>query len=277
MSDPCAVQADSTPLGVMRFPRSLDIEITSRCNLRCRYCYYYQNPEVEYRDLPSEEWLRFFDELGESGVMKVTLAGGEPFLREDLSLLIASIVRNRMRFSLLSNGALIDDEIAAFLAATGRCDQVQVSVDGSSAEIHDACRGDGSFERAIRGIRTLQRNGVKVTVRITVHRHNVRDLENIAQLLLDDLALSGVSTNAAGYMGSCRGNEGDVLLNFEERHLAMRTLQRLADRYPGRISAMAGPLADARMWRRMEEARAKGEPAFPGTGGRLSACGCSEP
>jgi SynChlorMet cassette radical SAM/SPASM protein ScmE len=122
----------------------------------------------------------------------------------------------------------------------------------------------------------LQRNGVKATVRITVHRHNVRDLENIAKLLLVDLSLSSVSTNAAGYMGSCRGNEGDVLLNSEERHLAMLALERLAAIYPGRISAMAGPLADARMWRRMEEARAKGESAFPGTGGRLSACGCSE-
>ena len=40
-----------------------------------------------------------------------------------------------------------------------------------------------------------------------------------------------------------------------------------------RISANAGPLAEGRMWRRMEEARAQGKPAFP-NGGRLTACGC---
>ena len=94
---------------VMRTPRKLDIDITARCNLRCRYCYFFSNPAVEYRDLPTEEWLRFFDELGTLGVMEVTLAGGEPFIREDLATLLEGIVRNRMRFSILSNGALIDD------------------------------------------------------------------------------------------------------------------------------------------------------------------------
>ncbi|MCX5713300.1 MAG: radical SAM protein, partial [Candidatus Omnitrophica bacterium] len=137
---------------VMRTPRNLDIEITSRCNLRCRYCYFFNNPAVEYRDLPSDDWLKFFDELGTLGVMRVILAGGEPFIREDLSVLLEGIVRNRIRFSLLSNGALIDDEIAAFMARTGRCEYVQVSVDGSCAEVHDSCRGQGSFEGAIRGI-----------------------------------------------------------------------------------------------------------------------------
>ena len=198
---------------VMRTPRTVDIEITARCNLRCRYCYFFQNPDVEYRDLPTDEWLAFFDELGSLGVMDVTLAGGEPFLRDDLPALLEGVVRNRMRFSLLSNGSLIDDKIAAFLAGTRRCDHVQVSVDGSRAEIHDACRGDGSFDGAIRGIRTLQRHRVNVAVRLTIHRHNVHDLENIARLLLEDLGLPSFSTNAAGYLGACRLNAEDVLLN----------------------------------------------------------------
>src|SRR4030042_6760590 len=82
---------------VMRPPRTLDIDITARCNLRCRYCYFFHNPAVEYRDLPTDEWLKFFDELGSLGVMDVTLAGGEPFIREDLPVLLPGIVRNRMR------------------------------------------------------------------------------------------------------------------------------------------------------------------------------------
>jgi len=98
---------------VMRTPRSLSIEITARCNLRCRYCYFFNNKAVEYRDLPAGEWLKFFDELGSLGVMNVTLAGGEPFIREDLTALIEGIVRNRMRLSFLSDGAPIGDEIAA--------------------------------------------------------------------------------------------------------------------------------------------------------------------
>jgi SynChlorMet cassette radical SAM/SPASM protein ScmE len=258
---------------VMRSPRNLDIEITARCNLRCRYCYFFNNPAVEYRDLPADEWLKFFDELGSLGVMNITLAGGEPFIREDLPVLLEGIVRNRMRFSLLSNGGLIDDEIAAFIARTGRCEYVQVSVDGSCAKVHDSCRGQGSFDGAIRGIRTLQRHRINVAVRVTIHRNNVHDLEDIAHFLLDELGLSGFGTNSAGYLGTCCVNADDLLLNMEERKEAMATLLRLTAKHPDRISASAGPLSEGRAWRRMEEARAQGKPAFPNRG-RLTACGC---
>jgi Fe-coproporphyrin III synthase len=261
------------PPVVMRTPRSLDIEITARCNLRCRYCYFFNNPAVEYRDLTTDEWLKFFAELGSLGVMNVTLAGGEPFIRDDLPVLLEGIVHNRMRFSLLSNGTLIDDGIAAFIAGTGRCEYVQVSVDGSCAETHDTCRGDGAFDGAVRGICILQRHGVNVAVRVTIHRHNVDDLEKIAHFLLEELGLPGFGTNSAGYLGTCRLNADDVMLTTAERQLAMATLLRLAEKYPDRISANAGPLAEGRMWRRMEEARAQGAPAFP-NGGRLTACGC---
>jgi SynChlorMet cassette radical SAM/SPASM protein ScmE len=266
-------QAEQSALKVMRTPRSVDIEITSRCNLRCRYCYYYDNPTVEYRDLSTEEWLQFFDELGRCAVMDVTLQGGEPFIRKDLPQLIEGILLNRMRFAILSNGTLIDDAVAAFLADTGRCDSVQVSVDGSGPETHDACRGKGSFEGAIRGIRALQRHNVPVAVRVTIHRHNVHDLEAIARLLLEDLGLGGFSTNSAGYLGTCRQNAEEVMLTTQERQEAMETLLNLSERYDGRISAQAGPLAEGEMWQRMEEARVEGASPFS-DGGYLTACGC---
>jgi SynChlorMet cassette radical SAM/SPASM protein ScmE len=258
---------------VMRTPRTVDIDLTARCNLRCRYCYFFDNPAVPYQDLPTEEWLRFFDELGRCAVMDVVLAGGEPFIREDLPSLLEGIVCNLMRFALLSNGTLITDEIASFIAATGQCNYVQVSIDGSSPETHDACRGKGAFEKALRGLRTLQRHGVNAAVRVTIHRHNVHDLEATARLLLEELGLRSFGTNSAGYLGSCRVHADEVMLTTQERQVAMETLLRLAQKYPGRIQASAGPLAEARMWRRMEEARADGAPPFP-NGGRLTGCGC---
>ena len=270
---PLAASAETIETKVMRTPRSVDLEITARCNLRCRYCYFFDNPAVAYQDLPGSEWLAFFDELGSLAVMEVTLAGGEPFVRKDLPELLQGIVRNRMRFAILSNGGLIDEDIAAFVASTGRCNYVQVSLDGSRPETHDACRGKGSFEAAVRGIRTLQRHGVNVAVRVTIHRHNVHDLEATARLLLEELSLPGFGTNSAGYLGSCQLHADQVQLSLAERQLAMETLLRLSERYPGRINAQAGPLAEARHWRAMEEARRNEAPAF-GYGGRLTACGC---
>ena len=256
---------------VMRTPKSVELEITGRCNLRCAYCSHFSSAGDVNHDLPTDEWLAFFDELGRCCVINVTLSGGEPFFREDLKALIEGIVQNRMRFNILSNGTLITDDIAAFLASTGRCNGVQVSIDGSTPDSHDVFRGDGAFFKAIRGIHTLRKHGLPVPVRVTIHRENVRDLERIAQLLLDEIGLPGFSTNAASYMGLCRKNTEMVGLTIEERSLAMESLLTLNQRYGGRISASAGPLAEGAIWLMMERARREGKEHMPGRG-YLTAC-----
>ena len=258
---------------VMRTPRSVDVEITSMCNLRCRYCYYFDNLSVTYQDLSTNEWLKFFDELGRCAVMDVTLQGGEPFIRKDLPELIESIVANQMRFSILSNGSLIDDRIASYIAQTNRCDSVQISVDGSCPEIHDICRGKGSFDGATRGIRILKHHDIPTTVRVTIHHYNVDDLKDIAHLLLDELGLPGFSVNSAGYLGSCRKSSRELLLTTLDRTAAMETLLNLSERYEGRISAAAGPLAEAWHWRRMADALSEGTSKLS-NGGYLTGCGC---
>ena len=78
--------------------------------------------------------------------------------------LIDGIVAANLRFSVLSNGTLITPQMARLLAATRRCDYVQVSVDGSHAATHDSACGRGSFSRALDGLRALQAAGVTVAV-----------------------------------------------------------------------------------------------------------------
>ncbi len=261
-----------TPINVMRTPQSVDLAITTRCNLHCKYCSHFTSAGDVSRDLSTEEWLTFLEELNRCAVMDVCLQGAETFCREDLKELIGGIVRNRLRFSILSNGTLITDEMAGFLSATGRCDSVQVSIDGSNPQTHDGFRGEGNLLRAMEGIRHLRQHDLPVSVRVTIHRQNVTDLDNIAELLLEDLRLPGFSTNSAGYMGLCRKNTDQVLLSTKDRILAMETLSRLSRKYNGRISATAGPLAEADAWIEMEQARQAGLGRIPGRG-YLTGCG----
>lgn len=256
---------------VMSTPRSVDLAITNRCNLRCTYCSHFTSAGDVGQDLPKEEWLTFFEELKHCAVMDVTLQGAEPFYREDLKEIIQGIIHNRMRFTILSNGTLITDEMAVFLAFTGRCDGVQISIDGSTSKAHDACRGEGNFLRALGGIKILQKHGVPVGVRVTIHKHNLKDLEGIARLLLEDLGLPSFSTNSVSFMGLCRYHVDEVQLNVEDRSHAMETLLKLNKKYHGRISGSAGPLAEAQVWLEMQEALYDGRESMPG-GGILSAC-----
>jgi len=179
------------------------------------------------KDLPRGEWMSFFEELNRLKAMDIILEGGEPFYREDLKEIIEGIVRNRMRFSVLTNGTLITPEMASFLSSTGRVNHVQVSVDGAESAAHDFSRGDGSFLKAVAGIANLKAGRVPVTVRVTIHKENVRELEGIAKLLLEDIGIPGFSTNAASYMGLCRQNAARLQLDVEDRSFAMEELLRL--------------------------------------------------
>lgn len=257
----------------MNTPRSLDLDITNGCNLRCKYCSHFSSEGDVSRDLPAEEWLNFFQELNQCGIMTVCLQGGEPFCREDLPELIKGIVKNRMRFNILSNGTLITDEMAVFLASTHRCDGVQVSIDGSDAPTHDVFRGKGSFSKAVKGIEILRKHSVPVSVRVTIHKENVHKLEEITRFLLEDFDFPEFTTNAVSFMGLCRENAGEVQLTVPERTLAMESLLTLNRKYNGRIGATAGPLAEAINWMMMEQARSEGKESLPG-GGYLTGCGC---
>ncbi|MGB6068037.1 MAG: SynChlorMet cassette radical SAM/SPASM protein ScmE [Desulfomonilaceae bacterium] len=257
---------------LIRTPRSVDIEITGRCNLRCKYCSHFTSGSDVREDLPAGEWLEFFEELRDCSVMEVCLQGGEAFIREDFAEILNGIVQNRMRFSILTNGTLITREIAAFLASTRRCNFIQVSIDGSMPITHDSFRGNGSFRRAVEGLKLLLDHRLPASVRVTIHRRNVNDLEKVSKLLLEVVGLPGFSTNSAGYLGLCRKNTEEVQLTVEERCLAMDSLLKLTEKYGDRISASAGPLAEAHAWLEIENARKKGLQSLPG-GGHLTSCG----
>lgn len=257
---------------VMGAPSSVDIAITGRCNLACHYCFY-ADEMVALQDLPTERWLAFFEELGELAVQRVTLTGGEVFTRPDLFELIDGVIANRMRYSLLTNGTLITEAVLAKVEQgkrRSRLDSIQVSIDGSCAEIHNQSRPN-SFDRALRGLRLLVAAEFPVTVRVTVNRHNVDDLEAVAALLLEDVGLKRFNTNEAYSCGTANRYE-DVLLTPYQRNQAMVTLTRLSDAYGGRIGAMAGPLSYAREFKDIEQALARGKTTFPGRG-TLSGCG----
>lgn len=228
------------------------------------------------KDLPTATWLKFFEQLAEIGVMDVSLTGGEALLRPDIFDLIDGVIANRMRYNILSNGTLIDENLLEKFEQGKRrlrLDYIQVSIDGSKAEIHDQSRPN-SFERAICGLRLLKEAGFPIAVRTTINHANLHDLENIAELLLEDIGVNSFGTNEAMPIGSgCRSDSG-MALNSKEKLQAMAIIGRLQRRYPGRLSAQAGPQAKRKMYAEMVHAQRTGEMATSWKMGYLSACGC---
>lgn len=256
-----------------RTPRDVSIAITGKCNLKCRYCFY-ADEMVALKDLATEDWLNFFKQLGDANVMKVTLTGGEVFSRRDLFELIDGVIANRMRYSLLSNGTLITEKVIQQFDVgkrRTRLDSIQISIDGSCADIHNKSRPD-SFDRAIRGLRLLKEAGLPATVRVTLNSHNLHDLENIAHLLLEDIGLPTFSTNEAMPIGAACDQQARQVLSAPERLAAMEVVGRLLERYPGRMVADAGPQALKKMYFQMSESKKTGLKMAPDMG-YLTGCG----
>jgi radical SAM protein with 4Fe4S-binding SPASM domain len=85
-----------------------------------------------------------------------------------------------MHVSLATNGTLLTPEVVDQIVASG-IGRVSISLDGASAERHDALRGEGSFRRALAGIESL-RGKVDFQINFTVSRMNQNQVAEVFQL-----------------------------------------------------------------------------------------------
>ena len=257
----------------LKMPESVELAITGKCNLSCEYCFY-ANEMVALNDLSTEIWLNFFEELRDAGVMRVCLSGGEIFTRKDLWELIDGVVRNKMRFSILTNGTLISETAASNLnRVRQRLDSIQVSIDGSNSDTHDKIRGNGSFKKMMEGIDNLKKYNLPYTVRSTINKQNVSDLKGILKLLYNDLNLKSFGVNEAFPRGAGQCNHSSLEMTPDERRYSFRIMQEFDKEHPGVARGVqSGPLIIADLIDKIDKARDTGSFDVPYKTGHLTGC-----
>ncbi len=158
--------------------------ITQRCNLKCKHCYAAGMADVS-QELTHEEALRAIDGFAAFGCPVLLFSGGEPFIREDILELATYARQKGLRVVFSTNGTCITEEIAKKIAAIG-VSYVGISIDGVR-ETHDAFRGvPGAYERSLAAIRYCREAGVKVGLRVTLTRANVKEIPSIFQLMREE-------------------------------------------------------------------------------------------
>ncbi len=185
---------------------SLFLHITHRCNYACVHCYHAADRET--LDMPLEAACRLIDEAAAGGARSVTISGGEPLLHPRVKDLI-SHAAGSMRVRLLTNGSLIDDRWAAFLAESGAL--VQVSLDGADEATHDRIRAAGSFAAALHAVELLQRAGLgeQLNLSTTIMKQNVHQLSAIIRLA-EDRGVPQVRFLPLGRRGRAAGNWASI-------------------------------------------------------------------
>lgn len=156
--------------------------MTRRCNLKCVHCYA-QAKDTEFKnELSTEEGKALIDDLAEFGSPVILFSGGEPALRKDLPELAAYAREKGMRAVISTNGTLINKELAKKLKDVG-LSYVGVSLDGIR-ETNDKFRGmNGAFDAALKGLHNCQEESIKVGLRFTINKQNVKDIPAIFELL----------------------------------------------------------------------------------------------
>jgi radical SAM protein with 4Fe4S-binding SPASM domain len=177
------VDAHETTASANSF-RSLAIEITQNCNLRCVHCYLSAGDAAE-EELTTEEIKDLIKSAKEVGTKSVSIGGGEPLMRPDYLEITNYALSLGLLVALGTNGTLIDEEIAETLSKLPI--KIQVSLDGAKKETHDRIRGKGSFDSAVRGLDNLIEKGTgkDIVIAFTPMSLNVEEVPELIDFALE--------------------------------------------------------------------------------------------
>lgn len=209
-------------------------ELTAACNLSCRYCRASASHEPDQGELDTDEAKRFVESIAPLKPMLI-LSGGEPLLRPDLFQIIRLAVSLGIRVSLASNGTLITSGLAEEIADSG-VSRVSISLDGADATMHDHGRGQGSFERSIKGIENL-RGRVDFQINFTVTQKNQSELIRIFDLAEK---LGAAALHIFFLVPTGRGREEDVITPVRQEEM-LRQIEGEMDRRTLEVQVTCAP------------------------------------
>jgi len=163
----------------------ISIDVTNACNRNCIYCL---RDKLESRKhIPLDLFKQIIDQAYELGIKYVSLTGGEPTLHPAWSELLIALVENRLKFSIVSNGYKFKEKTLPILLKPNikrYLDSMCFSLDGASANSHNAVRGEGSFEEVIEAANLCRLKGIPLSIKTVVTNINKGELAKIALLVL---------------------------------------------------------------------------------------------
>ena len=184
-------------------------EVTQACDLVCVHCRACAQPSRSPLELTTSEAEGLIDQIAQLQVPVFVMTGGDPLKRPDIYDLVEYSSNRGVRTSITPSATpLLTREAIAQLRRRGLA-RLAVSLDGSTAEIHDTFRGfRGSYQRTLDAVRWARDLGQPVQVNTTITSRNLTDFDSMVRLLetLDIVLWSVFFLVPTG-----RGQTGDVV------------------------------------------------------------------
>lgn len=214
-------------------PLSIQIELTSMCNMKCKYCYN-SSGQKGNNELTIEEWVNVLNGIVDAGgIFQCTFSGGEPLLFNNLNTLMDLLYNDGTSFNLITNGTYLDEN-KVLLLKKYRWNWIQVSLDSVSPEIHDFVRGyHGGWEKAVNAIKLLKQYKLPVHVACVVTRKNLYDMENFINFCIS-LDVEKIRFSEVLYSG--RACESDLILLNKEKEIFQKSINKFKHNYKNEIN-----------------------------------------
>lgn len=166
--------ATAPPFPTLNFKRldTLWLQVTGTlCNLACLHCFISCGPKNDSHAFMTIEQVReALATAKKQGVKEYYYTGGEPFMHPEIMRMIEETLAQGP-LTILTNGILIDEEMAAWLAQTFRTSRynfdLRVSLDGTTRKENDAIRGRGTFEKILSAVDRLVAAGLNPVITVT--------------------------------------------------------------------------------------------------------------
>lgn len=198
-------------------------EITTDCNLNCKFCHRFK-ANVQYYDY--NKLPRTIQLLKNAGIKNVIMSGGEPLIQPRLFDIMYMLHKENFELDLCSNGTMINYDIAINLKKY--LSEISISIDGYSHLRHDYMRNTpGCFIRTIKNVTLL------IELGFDVHITTVMDISFIMEIekMVDFLANLGV--RSVSFQGLIPLNAGtNLLFETDNQKLLIEQLAIARNKFP---------------------------------------------
>jgi len=231
--------------------RSLQIEPTNRCNLKCRVCWHTLGAPKGYGDLSFDLFKTIFSQF--DGIQDLNLQGlGEPFLSQDLLNMISHVKHKKVDVWLTSNLNIdIDEKFARSIVKSGLT-KIRISIDASSEKEYGKIKKRGSFKKVINAIRLINRIKSELSSDFPIlafntiaMKRNIKDLQNIIKLAhslgIYEIALIPLVIFNKGIATKNESLDNNIPLLREYTDGIFKTAQDLGIKLEEGISAVVHP------------------------------------
>src|SRR6202158_4332925 len=160
-------------------PRDFDLrpmlviwEMTQACDLKCKHCRANSRIQRHPLELSTAEAFHLIDQIANMHVPLFVLTGGDPLKRPDIMPLVPYACSRGVRTSLTPSTTPRLTRDAIFELKKRGLMRLALSLDGSTAQMHDGFRGvPGSYQRTLDAVEWCHEAGLPVQINTTVSRH----------------------------------------------------------------------------------------------------------